>query len=151
LSPFAFHTLWTMDCVLPSSSASERVLQWVAFAGFSRVVVSMILLSTLRRLVGFLPPRGRSFSMPVKPCAANRFRHLPTVASVTFSSLAICLFCSPAAARSTICARCARRTAVLRPRAHCCSCFWSSSLNVMVGAMRMVVSPLNTKAVIHAG
>src|SRR5688572_30065833 len=52
--------------VVPSASASERVLQWVALAGFSCVVFPMILLSSCLRLVGFRPPRGRSFSMPAR-------------------------------------------------------------------------------------
>ena len=116
-----------------------------AFAGLSGVVFLMILLFSLRCLLGFLPPRGRSSSMPVRPCAAKLFRHLPTVASVTPNSSAINLFRSPAAARSTICARCARRTAVPRPRVRYPNCFSLSSLSVMVVAMRMVPSALDTQ------
>jgi len=65
-----------MDWVVPSASASERVLQCVAFAGFSCVVFWMILLSIFRRAVGLRPPRGRSFSIPAQRLVANRVRHL---------------------------------------------------------------------------
>ena len=62
---------------------------------------------------------GRSSSVsPSSRCAANRARHLLTVAGSTRRSAAACLFVAPSAHASTILARSARACALLARRAH---------------------------------
>jgi hypothetical protein len=88
-SPLARQTRLTMEGLVPSASASVRVLQWVALAGFWRVVISTILAASSSRAFGGRPPRGASFRMPAIPRAANLMRQRATVARVMPSSAAM--------------------------------------------------------------
>ena len=69
------------------------------------------------RIDGGRPGRGSSAS-PSSRRAANRLRHLLTVAGSIRRSAAACLFVAPPAHASTIFARSASACAVLARRAH---------------------------------
>ena len=85
----------------PTASAIVRVLQCVASAGFSRVVLRKISATTESRTFGLRPGRGASFWMPAIRSFTKRCRQTPTVRRVQPSLLAIWSFRSPAAADST--------------------------------------------------
>ena len=79
--------------------------------------VAVMTSSTLSSRIDGGPGRGSSVS-PSSRCAANRPRHLLTVAGSTRSSAAACLFVAPSAQASTILARSASAWPVLARRTH---------------------------------
>ena len=121
---------------MPSSFASVRMLQCVAFAGLSCVVLWTMRGSSLFALRARRPPRGASFSMPAHPRAAKRPRHSPTVWRLVFKRRAISWLCTPSAASRTAFARSTNRAGVLRPRDHLLKIVFSSGDNSIFGATR---------------
>jgi hypothetical protein len=140
LSPCACQMRRTLDSLTLATAAIRRVLQWVAFAGGSCVVISTIRLTLRTEIAGVLPGRGASCSMPRSPCAMQRARQRATVRRPTFSSAPTALSVSPLAARKIICARSANRTATRRPVAQDCNCLRCSSVNSIFAATR-ILSP----------
>ena len=99
----------------PLALAIERRLQCVAPGG----VLSSVALTTAAILsspiLRGVPGLGSSLS-PCKRRLAKRLRHVATVTRVTPSRAAMAVLLSPAAASSTIAARCASAREVLRRR-----------------------------------
>ena len=119
----------------PLARAIDRRLQCVAPGGvLSSVAVttSAILSSPILRGA---PGLGSSLS-PSRRRLAKRLRHVVTVTRVTPSRAAMAVLLSPAAASSTMAARCASARAVLRRRARISSSPRSSSLNAIATAAR---------------
>ena len=106
-----------VDLDSPARSAIEARDQCVASAGISSSVAVMTSSTLSSRIDGGRPGRGSSAS-PSSRCAANRRRHLLTVAGSTRRSAAACLFAAPSAQASTILARSASAWLVLARRAH---------------------------------
>ena len=73
-SPADRHTVFTKLCVVPAALAIDRHDQCVASGGLSRVVRRMISVLSAACAFGhrppWLPPRGRSFSIPLIPSSA---------------------------------------------------------------------------------
>ena len=106
-----------VDLLSPLRCAIEARDQCVASCGISSKV-AVITSSTLSsRIDGGRPGRGSSVS-PSHRRAANRRRHLLTVAGSTRRSAATCLFVIPSAHASTILARSASAWLLLARRAH---------------------------------
>jgi hypothetical protein len=120
-SPNARQIRETALCERPSSAASERVDQCVASLGVVSSVRTITCSTCASVTVRGLPGRGSS-SRPSKRSAANRERHRAAVPRETESCSAISLLLNPAAAASTIRARCASACALVRRRAHACNC-----------------------------
>src|SRR5690348_4103004 len=114
-----------------------RVLQWVAFGGFCRVVRFTTRRTKLAVILGERPGRDASRSNPAMPKVRNRLRHRDTFLGVIFIAAAICLSCRPSAANSTIRARSTTRAGSDRLRAHCSKAACWSELKVMAGAIRI--------------
>src|ERR1700736_6378257 len=86
----------TLLALRPLSRAMERELQWLASRGVdSKVLVITASTRSLPMLRG-APAQGSS-SSPVRPFSMNRERHLPTVALVTWSRLAMAVLVNPLA------------------------------------------------------
>jgi hypothetical protein len=114
-----------------------RVLQCVALAGCSRVV--MVTTRMVRRapMVGLRPGRGASFCNPGTPSARKRLRQRETFFGVIAIPAAISLSGWPEAANHTMRARSTTRTGRDRLRAWDSNRVLSSELNVMAGAIRI--------------
>src|SRR5215471_8863474 len=107
LSPCSFHTRCTVVCPTPSSAASMRALQCVAFVGFS-LAVRVTISSRTALLIRFLPARGPlplSFSSRATPPSMYAFCQRHTVGLETRVSHMIALVPIPHPDSSTILAR----------------------------------------------
>jgi hypothetical protein len=89
---------------MPAAAAMLRTLQWVAFGGFSRSVMSTTCL--IFSGVNGLTRDGRvaSFNSPSTPFAAYRRRQRRTVSGLLPTDAAIASAVNPSLASSTICA-----------------------------------------------
>src|SRR5215475_2320095 len=76
LSPCSFHTRCTVVCPTPSSAASKRALQCVAFAGFS-LAVRVTILSRTASLMRFLPGARALALVLAQTLDAGHVRLLP--------------------------------------------------------------------------
>jgi hypothetical protein len=114
-----------------------RVLQWVALAGFWRVVRVTTRFVSRVPILGLRPGRGASFCNPDTPSARKRLRQRETFFGVMAMLAAISLSCWPEAANNTMRARSATRTGRDRLRAWDSSTVRSSELNLMAGAIRI--------------
>ena len=106
-----------VDFDSPARFAIEARDQCVAPCGISSSVAVMTSSTLSSRIDGGRPGRGSSAS-PSHRCAANRLRHLLTVAGSTRRSAAACLFVAPSAHACTILARSASAWLVLARRTH---------------------------------
>jgi hypothetical protein len=132
-SPNACQIRSTAFCVNPTSAAIDRVDQCVALPGVVSSVLTITSSTCSSVIVRGRPGRGSSVS-PSSRCSAKRPRHLVTIGLVTPSRAAISVFFRPAAAASTIRARCARPCALVRRRAHASSWTRSASVNSIATA-----------------
>ena len=124
--------------LIPEAAAMLRVLQCVAFTGFSWVVFRMTCWISLAGMLGVRPGRGASFSRPAKPARRNRARQRAAFLGVIFKVAAISRSCLPSAASSTMRERSTRRAGSERARARC-SRAWRCSVFRMTGrATRML-------------
>ena len=140
-SPAVRHTEFTKLCVVPTTLAIDRHDQCVASGGFSCVVRRMISVLSAACAFGhrppWLPPRGRSFSIPLIPSSAYRRRQRPTLSVYVPSSAAMAVFVIPPAAISTIRDRSRSRTIALRDRDHLSRISRSLSVTSISTAFRM--------------
>ncbi len=113
----------------PTSSAIDRVDQWVASSGFSSSVFTITASTWSSVMERGTPGRGSSDSPP-RRCSTKRRRHLPTMASLTPSFEPTSRLVSPLAQHSTIRARMAIAWALLRRLARRSSVNRSSTLSV---------------------
>ncbi len=143
-SPAARHTVFTKPCVVPAAFAIDRHDQCVASGGFSCVVRRMISVLSAACAFGhlppWLPPRGRSFSIPFMPSSAYRRRQRLTLSLLVRSSRAMAVFVIPSEAISTICDRSRCRTVALRDRDHRSGISRSPSATSISTAFRMAPS-----------
>src|SRR5215471_9535644 len=89
--PWARQIRRTLASLMPAASAMVRVLHWVAWAGFWRVVMSTTRLIRRALILGVLPGRGASFSRPASPNRRKRLRQRETFFGVRESERAISL------------------------------------------------------------
>jgi hypothetical protein len=81
----------TLASLSPSTFAIVRVLQWVAFVGFSRVVLALTCCTFSSGIVGVAPGRGASFPRAASPPSRHHCRHragssgvLPNSGAISF-------------------------------------------------------------------
>ena len=128
----------TLASLIPTAAAMVRVLQWVAFGGFWRVVMRTTRRMKRALILGVRPGRDASRSNPAMPTARNRLRQRDTFLGVIFIAAATSLSCRPSAANSTIRARSTTRAGSDRLRARCSKAARWSALKVMAGAIRIL-------------
>ena len=83
----------TLASLMPTAAAIVRVLQWVAFAGFWRVVMVTTRFRKRAPILGLRRGLDASFSNPATPSARKRLRQRETFLGVMAMSAAISLSC----------------------------------------------------------
>ena len=104
-SPCPFQMRRTLAGLMPATAAMLRVLQWVAFGGFSRSVSSTTPATVAWLRLGFRPGRLASFSRPGTPATSYRWRQRLIVGVVVCSRYLISPVDTPALLSKTIFAR----------------------------------------------
>jgi hypothetical protein len=145
--PWARQTRSTSDRLVPSTTASERVLQHAPSVGRSETVIWTIRWMSSARGLGGRPSRGASLSIPATPNSANRVRHRATAALEILSSSAIATFSFPWAAARTTRARITRRSFRPTARDQCSNTSRSWSLSEMLQARRIGRKPQDCESI----
>src|SRR6266481_818943 len=140
-SPCARQMRRTLASLMPAAAAMVRVLQCVAWAGFSRSVISTTFFTRRSVMIRARPGRGASFFRAAVPPLRKRFRQRATFSGVMPIRCAICWFSRPSAACNTIRARSTTRAGSERCLAHRSSSFLCSGLRSTGGAIRIPRPP----------
>src|SRR5438552_19132841 len=92
----------TLASLIPTAAAMVRVLQWVAFGGFWRVVMRTTRRMKRALILGVRQGRDTSRSNPAMPKARNRLSQRDKFMGVIFIAAESPLSCTPSAAIWTI-------------------------------------------------